>query len=230
MTAFSRCLLLLHLGLLVTGTAGRAGSIVGTVKAAPPAATAGSTAGGAYDSRRYKYVEKVDYGRLRDFVVYIDQPLPGAAQPPAPTVVTTTQKDANFDPHVLPVAVGTKVRWPNEDDIFHNVFSMSDPAPFDLGYYKKDRVPEVTFDQVGRVDVHCAIHTKMHCIILVVPNRYFAKADDRGRFQIPDVPAGKYRVRAWHERFPSKVMQVTVPATGEVSADFVLSIGDLPKH
>lgn len=229
MPAVSRCLLIL-IGLLGTGAAGRAGSIVGTVKAAPPPAASGGTGGGAYDSRRYKYVEKVDYDRLRDFVVYIDQAIPGPAQPPAATVVTTTQKDANFDPHVLPVAVGTKVRWPNEDDIFHNVFSMSEPKPFDLEYYKKDRVPEVTFDQVGRVDVHCAIHTKMHCIVLVVPNRFFAKADEKGRFRIPDVPAGTYQVRAWHERFPSKVRQVTVPASGDVTADFVLSIGDLPKH
>lgn len=213
----------------VAGAACRAGSIVGTVRAAAPPTAAGGAAG-AYDSRRYKFVEKIDYERLRDFVVYIDQPVPGPAPAPGTGVVTTTQKDANFDPHVMPVVVGTTVRWPNEDDIFHNVFSMADAAPFDLGYYKKDRVPEVTFDQVGRVDVHCAIHTKMHCIVLVLPNRFFAKADEKGRFRINDVPAGTYKVRAWHERFPSKVVELTVPATGEVSADFVLSVGDLPKH
>ena len=216
----------------VAAPAAIAGSITGTVRAVPPkGGPAEAMSGGAYESRRYKYVEKIDYTKLRDFVVYLDQVVPeeaGAA--PKTAAVTTTQKDANFDPHVLPVAVGTTVRWPNEDEIFHNVFSMSEPAQFDLGYYKKEKVPEVTFTRPGVVDVFCAIHTKMHCIILVVPNRFFAKADERGRFTISGVPAGTYKVRAWHERFPSKTIEVTVPASGEAKVDFTLSLGDLPKY
>jgi plastocyanin len=210
-----------------------AGTITGTVRGAPPkgAAAAEGEGGGAYDSRRYKYVEKIDYDHLRDFVVYIDQDVPGAnGGGPALATVTTTQRDANFEPHVMPVAVGTTVRWPNEDDIFHNVFSMSDAKQFDLGYYKKERTPDIVFDKVGQVDVFCAIHSKMHCIILVVPNRYFAKADAQGRFTIPDVPPGTYKVKAWHERLPAKVQTIVVPASGEVKADFVLSLGDLPKY
>ena len=208
-----------------------AGSIVGSVRALPPAIGGENAAAGAYESRRYRYVEKIDYDHLRDFVVYIDQPLaePEVA-PPRQASVTTTQKDANFDPHVLPVQVGTTVRWPNEDDIFHNVFSMSDPAQFDLGYYKKEKVPEVVFTRTGVVDVFCAIHTKMHCVILVVPSRFFAKADDKGRYTIGQVPAGTYKLRAWHERFPAKTVEVTVPASGEVRVDFALSLADLPKY
>jgi plastocyanin len=213
---------------------GRAGTIVGTVHATPPAGAppgAGAGAGDdAYASRRYRFVEKVDYNRLRDFVVYIDQPVAGAPEKPTEQTVTTTQRDANFDPHVLAVAVGTTVLWPNEDDIFHNVFSMSDAKEFDLGYYKKEKVPRVTFDKVGRVDVFCAIHTKMHCVILVVPNRFFATADAGGHFVIRDVPAGTYKVRAWHERLPSREADVVVPATGEVHADFTLGPGELPKY
>jgi plastocyanin len=220
--------------LLFAATAAQlpAGSISGTVRAKPPTgALPAGAEGRAYESRRYKYVEKIDYDNLRDFVVYIDQVVPEAAgTAPVLATVTTTQKDANFDPHVLPVAVGSTVRWPNEDEIFHNVFSMSEAQQFDLGYYKKERVPEVTFTRPGVVDVFCAIHTKMHCIILVVPNRYFAKADARGRFTIPNVPAGTYKVRAWHERFPGKTMELTVPASGEAKVEFTLSLGDLPKY
>jgi plastocyanin len=204
-----------------------AGSIVGTVRGVPPA-IAGAAAGGtaAYESRRYKYVEKIDYDQLRDFVVYVDQPLGAAAAAAAnQQTVKTTQKDANFEPHVLPVVVGTTVRWPNEDDIFHNVYSSSDAKEFDLGYYKKDKVPEVVFDRVGRVDVYCGIHTKMHCVILVVPNAFFAKADDKGRFVIRDLPAGTYRLRAWHERLPAQTRDVVVPADGEVKVDFALGVG-----
>jgi plastocyanin len=217
------------------GAAGRAtchaGSIVGTVRATPPRADVEqNTAGGAYESRRYKYVEKIDYDKLRDFVIYIDQPIsevvPGGA---ASQTVKTTQKDANFEPHVLPVMVGTAVRWPNEDDIFHNVFSMSDAKDFNLGYYKAEKVPEVHFERVGRVDVFCAIHPKMHCIILVVPNPFFAAADEKGRFVIKNVPAGTYKVRAWHERIPSQTKEVIVPESGEVKVAFTPGFGELPK-
>jgi hypothetical protein len=141
----------------------------------------------------------------------------------------TTQKDANFEPHVLPIAVGTTVRWPNEDDIYHNVFSMSDAKEFDLGYYKKEKSPDLTFDKVGRVDVFCAIHSKMHCIVLVLPNAFFSAADSKGRYQIKNLPAGTYRIRAWHERLPSKLATVTVPAEGEVTLDFTLGLDGLPK-
>lgn len=207
-----------------------AGTITGTVRAQPAAAANEGAGDSAYGSRRYKFVERVDYDRLQDFVVSIDGPVAAEAGAPAKPQ-TVVQRDANFEPHVLPIEVGTAVRWPNEDDIYHNVFSMSDLKPFDLNLYKKgDHVPEVVFDKVGRVDVFCGIHTQMHCIILVLPNPFFAVADARGRYTIRNVPAGTYKVKAWHERVPSQVKEIVVPAEGEVRVDFVLGVGQLPKY
>jgi len=226
----TKSLLLLQMG-LVTAVAGLAGTINGTVRATPPAGAPESAgAGGAYDSRRYKFAERIDYERIRDFIVYIDQPMAAAVPGAPPLAAVTTQRDASFDPHVLPVAVGTTVRWPNEDDIYHNVYSDSEVKPFDLKFYKKEKVPEVTFDQVGRVDVFCAIHSKMHCIVLVLPNAYFVRADAKGRFVIRDVPAGTYKLRAWHERLPSQTREIVVPEEGEVRVEFKLGLGELPKY
>jgi plastocyanin len=223
-----------YLILMVVGLAGvaasHAGTIAGTVRALPPPGPPDQSGSGAYESRRYKFADKIDYDHVRDFVVYIDQPVPGPAAAAPQLAAVTTQKDASFDPHVLPIAVGTTVRWPNEDDIYHNVYSDSDVKQFDLKFYKKERVPEVKFDQVGRVDVFCAIHTKMHCVVLVLPNTYFATADAKGRFVIKDVPAGTYKLRAWHERLPSQTKEIAVPADGEVRVDFVLGLGELPKY
>jgi plastocyanin len=207
-----------------------AGTITGTVRAEPASPPSENSGDGAYGSRRYKFVERVDYERLQDFVVSIDQPVP-AAGPATAKPQTVVQRDANFEPHVLPIEVGTAVRWPNEDDIYHNVFSMSELKPFDLNLYKKgEHVPEVVFDKVGRVDVFCGIHTQMHCIILVLPNPFFALADGRGRYKIEHVPAGTYHLKAWHERVPGQVKEVVVPAEGEVKVDFVLGVGQLPKY
>jgi len=203
-----------------------AGTITGTVQALAPAPPGAEATDGAYASRRYKFVDKIDYDHLADFVVYIDQLV---APPANPVPLKIVQRDATFEPHVLPVVVGTTVQWPNDDEIFHNVFSMTETQDFNLGFYKKEKVPEVRFDRLGRVDIFCAIHTNMHCIILVLPNPYFAMADAHRRFVIKNVPAGTYRLKAWHERVPASVREVTVPADGEVKVDFQLGVAELPK-
>lgn len=212
------------------GEALQAGTITGTVHA-DGVQTTGGGAGGAYASRRYKFVEKVDYDRLTDFVVYIDQTVPGAPAAPRDPVAVVTQQDAMFDPHVLPVVVGTTVNWPNRDDIYHNVFSMSEaagPDGFDLGLYKgDDATKSVTFARTGRIDVFCSIHANMHCIVLALPSPYFAKVDSGGRYEIRDVPAGTYRLRAWHERVPARAQTVVVPAEGTVEVNFTLGFGEL---
>lgn len=204
-----------------------AGTITGTVTARGAPEASGGGGGDKYASRRYKFVERVDYAKLTDFVVHIDH-VP--ATPPPPAHAKVVQKDAAFEPRVLPIAVGTTVSWPNADDIYHNVFSMSEPKEFNLSLYSaKEKAPDVIFDKTGRVDVFCSIHTKMHCIVLILPNPWFALSDARGRYEIRDVPAGTYKLRAWHERLPSTTKEVTVPAEGEVTVDFVLGLEGLPK-
>jgi plastocyanin len=159
----------------------RAGSIIGTIHAEGKAGAEQDGATGKYTSRRYKFVERVNYSELGDFVIYIDQTMTNTVPPSKPLQVIT-QKDAMFSPHVLPVMVGSVVEWPNYDDIAHNVFSMSDAKPFDLGLYKQPTIGRVTFDKIGRVDVFCSIHTRMNCVILVLPNPYFTSVRTQGRY------------------------------------------------
>jgi len=208
-----------------------AGTITGMVTAHGKAEAESAAGGGRYDSRKFKFVEKINYADLRDFVVFIEGKVTNAA--PATNLFKTvlTQKDAMFHPHVLPVAVGTTIEWPNQDDIFHNVFSVSEPKEFDLGLYKGNpKEKAIPFDKPGRVDVFCSIHSAMHCIVLVLENPYFASTDAKGRFKIADVPAGTYKLKAWHERLPVATKEITVPATGEVQIDFTLGINNLPQY
>jgi plastocyanin len=211
-----------------------AGTIIGTVRAEPKKEIEQQASSGKYDSRKFKFAERVNYDELRDFVVYIDQALIGKPLPPEkPVQVVTTrivQQGAVFSPRVLPVVVGTTVEWPNRDEIYHNVFSISEAKPFDLGLYKDPEVKRVTFDKPGRVDVFCSIHSAMNCIILVLENPYFASVDAKGRYTIANLPAGTYKLRAWHERLPSQFKEVVVPEQGEVKIEFVLGITNLPKY
>lgn len=110
-----------------------------------------------------------------------------------------TQKDKTFVPHVLPVTVGSKVAFHNEDTIFHNVFSLSRPNDFDGGLYKDGASYSKTFNQPGAVQVLCNIHAQMLGYVVVVDSPWFAQAGSNGRFTIRNVPAGAYELVAWHE-------------------------------
>lgn len=221
----SRLLHLLPL-LIASAVSAKAGDITGTVVARGREEAAGG--GDKYASRKFKFVERVEYEELRDFVISIEGAVPAPAPAGKPPVIT--QKGAVFSPRILPVAVGTTVEWPNDDDIFHNVFSISEAKEFDLGLYKHPEAKRVTFDRPGRVDILCSIHTQMSAVVLVLENPFFAKSDDTGRYAIRGLPPGEYTVRAWHERLPSVRRKVTVGATGEVRLDFVLGPGGAPAE
>ena len=92
------------------------------------------------------------------------------------------------------------VEWPNDDDIFHNVFSISEAKEFDLGLYKHPESKRVTFDRPGRVDILCSIHTQMSAVILVLDTPYFAASKKDGSLDLGNVPAGNYKLRIFHER------------------------------
>jgi plastocyanin len=216
--------------ILLFATGILAGTIRGNIKAQARLEVQEDIDAGKYASRKYKFLERINYADLKDFVVYIDQEVPGKNSAPTKPVQVIIQRDATFRPHVLPVMVGTTVQWPNNDDIYHNVFSMSEAKQFDLGFYRSDEIKRVTFDKPGRVDVFCSIHTRMSCIILVLENPFFSSTDKNGDYRITNVPAGTYRLRAWHERLPNQVKTVTVPEIGEVVEDFVLSVTGLPKY
>jgi plastocyanin len=216
-----------------------AGTITGNVHAEGKAGAAGGGAsddsGGGYSSRKYKFISRVNYTGMRDFVVYVEGVVGTNSAPVTNVVSVSTQRIAQhgalFTPHVLPVMVGTTVEWPNDDDIYHNVFSMSDAKQFDLGLYKGNPPDKrVTFDKPGRVDVFCSIHENMHCVVLVLENPFYAVTDDNGDFKIPNVPPGTYKLKAWHERLPADEQEIIVPTNGDVKADFTLTIKNLPQY
>ena len=214
----------------------RAGTITGIVHAeGNAAAKPGGGADDAYASRKYKFLEKVNYAEMKDFVVFIEGMTFTNTSSTNVVQVTTArvaQHSATFSPHILPVLAGTTVEWPNNDEIFHNVFSVSDTAQFDLGLYQGNPPDKrVAFQQPGKVDVYCSIHQNMHCVVLVMANPYFATTTGKdNHYTIANVPPGKYKLKAWHERLPADAQEVIVPETGEVQADFTLTPGkNLPK-
>ncbi len=108
------------------------------------------------------------------------------------------QSGKKFLPGWAVIQRGTTITFPNNDNIYHNVFSLSAGNSFDLGLYNSAGEPKShTFTEAGPVDVYCNIHPDMAARVLVVPNRYYAKVKPDGTFEIPGVPAGRRKVVAW---------------------------------
>ena len=110
-----------------------------------------------------------------------------------------SQSGRRFEPRLLPVVVGTEVEFPNDDTIFHNVFSLSKTAPFDLGVYEPGHSSSVRMEQTGLVKVYCNIHPEMAASIVVLANPWYALTDRAGNYVICGVPDGEYVLRAWND-------------------------------
>ena len=142
-------------------------------------------------------------------VVYIDK-IPGKSFTPPSAQIPLDQVNLTFVPHVLPVLVGTKVAFPNSDDIRHNVFSPTPWSKFNLGTYPKATTKYYVFDKPGTVTLLCNVHAEMSAYVIVTETPYFAVTDKAGNFTLKNVPPGNYVLKVWHERAKPASMPVVV--------------------
>jgi plastocyanin len=155
-------------------------------------------------------------------VVYLQSAPRGAFEQPERGRAVMDQRNETFVPHLLAITAGTTVDFSNSDRIYHNVFSLSKAAKFDLGRYPTGQSKSIRFDRPGIVRVFCEIHSHMNAFILVFSHPYFAITDTEGRYRIDNVPPGTYNIVAWNEGIASEPSAVTVPDGG--TAELELSL------
>lgn len=132
------------------------------------------------------------------------------------------QRSISFQPHILPVVVGTTVNFVNSDDVQHNVFTPSPAGDFfNLGTWPRGQSKAYTFTKMGKVELLCNVHHEMHGFILVLQNPFFAVTDREGSYRIENVPPGSYQLKVWNEHgsAPAKPVQVS---NGAVTVNFEL--------
>ncbi|HSN98018.1 MAG TPA: carboxypeptidase regulatory-like domain-containing protein [Candidatus Nanopelagicales bacterium] len=206
-----------------------AGLLVGLPSGAPDVSAAGGAAGptGLVAGSVTVLADGAPKADRSGIAVYLEG-VPGAL-PPGPTR-HVRQKDLNFLPGITVVTTGTTVEFPNEDKVFHNVFSVSSAARFDLGLYKSGTSKSVTLKKPGVVDVYCNIHPQMAARIKVLDTAFYAVTGPDGAFRIKDVPPGSYPVVAWQAYGEEKRGQVTVTAGGVATIELALVEGKTPKR
>jgi plastocyanin len=198
-----------------------AGVIRGTLRV-PARASTPALAANAYPGQAHALHggPRITRGLVGDAVVYVDR-IPARAESALAAMpevrARLAQKDQTFVPRVIAIPVGARVDFPNQDPIYHNVFSFSPTRRFDLGKYPRGSSRSVDFPRAGLVNVYCDIHSDMEAFILVVPNRAFARPDAAGQFALPDLPPGDYRLHAWHPDFGAQELAVTLPASGDAT-------------
>lgn len=124
--------------------------------------------------------------------------------------VVLDQRNLQFSPRVLAVRTGTTVEFPNNDRVFHNVFSFRDGKRFDLGLYPIGSVKLVEFDKPGVSRIFCNIHPQMAAYVVAVDSPWLAVSADNGAFTLADVPPGTYTYHAWRPGAPHLTGRHTV--------------------
>jgi len=150
--------------------------------------------------------------------------------PRTPETLVLEQRNGRFDPDLVIVPVGSTVQFPNADPIFHNVFSLSRAQSFDLGFYPKGQSRSVKFSKEGIVQVYCHIHANMYAAIVVTSNSFYVKPAVDGSFEWENVPAGHYRVVAWHKVAGNFQTEVDVPESGTAEVTIRVPLDMEPRH
>ena len=94
-----------------------------------------------------------------DAIVWLDAPK--GVEAVRRTSAVLAQRNMSFFPHVLAVQLGSTIEFPNQDRVFHNVFSDHDGKRFNLGLYPVGTMRPQSFDTLGLSRIFCNIHPQM---------------------------------------------------------------------
>jgi plastocyanin len=143
------------------------------------------------------------------------EPASGKWKPRPPKNHVMAQRGREFNPRVMAISVGSTVEFPNFDNVFHNVFSTSPQAAFDLGIYKMGEAREFKFEKEGVIRLGCNLHANMSAYLVVVSAPAYVVTDDKGNFKFNRLAPGKYKLKAWSEKSKQPITQdVTIKAGG----------------
>ena len=167
----------------------------------------------------------VNNGTLRNVFVYVKEGLPQQEWPVTGDAPVLDQDGCVYEPHVMGVRTGQEFTIRNSDPVLHNVNAApTTNRTFNVGQPRAGMETKKSFTQQEvMVPVTCQVHGWMNMYIGVLDHPYFAVTGDDGTFRIEGLPPGTYTVEAWHEKYGTQTVSVTVAAQQTGTADFAFS-------
>ncbi len=159
---------------------------------------------------------------LRYVFVYVKRGLEGKKFPVSTEKATIDQRGCMYSPHVFGIMVNQPIEIVNDDPLLHNIHALpKNSAQFNIAQPKQGMKMVRTFTTPEiMVKVKCEVHNWMACYVGVLEHPFFAVTDEKGNFEIKNLPAGEYELEAWHEKYGTQTMKVTVDAAGTKSVEF----------
>ena len=120
-----------------------------------------------------------------------------------------------FEPSVLVVAAGTRLRFRNVGGVFHTPFSPIPEGGFRLDPIRPGETGQVVLSKPGEVRIFCELHSDATAVVLVLPASTRARVKSSGKFELPVLPAGNYVLSYWHPEWGSGRRTVEIPQPTE---------------
>jgi len=167
---------------------------------------------------------KVSNGALSDVVVYLTKIKSGKAF--GKKTGKLNQSGCEFKPFLQIMHNKNNMEVVNSDPVLHNIHT------YELMGRAKKTIINISQPEKGSINkkiklkrgagmkIECDAHDFMHGFVFVAKNPYYSVVKKDGSFSINNVPAGKYKIRAWHGTLGEQKGKVTVTAGGKATVDF----------
>ena len=154
---------------------------------------------------------------------------PNVSVNPAEVPVSIDQVNREFEPFLSIVPLGTRITFPNSDNIRHHVYSFSKAKRFEIPLYGGGAVvPGIVVDQPGVIALGCNVHDWMRAYVVVADTPYTAQSNTRG-IAVVSLPEGQYTLHVWHPDYrddESMTVPISVAATGATQK---FTLADQPR-
>ena len=159
---------------------------------------------------------EVKDGGIKNAVVWLaDVPEEKGSKPPKAKL---DQQQCAFVPHIVVATKDATLDVVNSDKALHNVRAQQgETRLFNYAMPIPGHVVPTKLKKDGTFKVSCDVHPWMRAWLLVLPTAKSAITGEDGTYKIEGVPAGKHKVKVWHERLGEREAEIEVSA-GQAAA------------
>ncbi len=135
---------------------------------------------------------------IRNVALYIAGIKGGKANPKIDAIVENTK--CAFVPHVSVGFVGNNFTTKNADPMFHNIHTyIGGKTVYNIGLPNQGAMVSKPLKKAGLMEITCDAHPWMHAYVYIFDHPYAAVSNEKGAFEMKDIPPGLYNIEAWHE-------------------------------